>query len=140
MPAKIICGFPGIGKSFLANSNKRILDMDAPQYYFEGIFPYGYINRVKQNLDKADLILISAHRIVLEVLNRKKIDYTLVYPKRELKEEYMFRYKFRKSPKSFMIYMNRMWNRFIDDFEQQVDKKQIVLESGQYLKHVLDKI
>ena len=140
MSAKIICGFPGIGKTSLASENKRILDMDAPSYYFDGIFPYGYIKRVKENLFNADLILISAHRIVLEVLNRKKMDYILVYPKTELKDEYMQRYRRRRSPMYFYKYMDKMWDKFMWDMQQQIDRKHIILESGEYLKNVLDKI
>ena len=69
-------------------------------------------------------------------MRNRKIEYTLVYPDRSLKREYIERYKKRGSPQAFIDLMEAKWDDFIDDCENDPSDK-LVLRSGEYLKDVL---
>jgi len=107
----VISGFPGIGKShfFRKNKDKVVLDSDSSKFSWieKGIrhpdFPNNYIKYIKENLayinplgvGKADIILVSSHKNVRDALVENDIPFTLVYPSRDIKEEYLQRYKDR---------------------------------------------
>lgn len=146
---KVISGFPAIGKSYITYQNngmKVIMDSDSSLFSWirEGLrhpdFPNNYINHIKSNVGKADYIFVSSHDVVRKALKENNINYTLVYPSIELKDEYIKRYKDRANHEDFIKFIDSNWNKFISDIESETFPKLIKLESGQYLKDVINQI
>lgn len=133
----IIAGFPGIGKSFLKNQyHQSVSDSDSSTFPKDQ-FPQNYIDHIKSLIGEKKLILVSTHKDVLNKLEEEKIDYILAYPKRELKGEYLERYKKRGSPQVFLDLLESKWDSFLNDMETANPKKRIVLNEGEFL---IDKI
>lgn len=141
---KVISGFPGIGKSYLFNrSDLKVLDSDSSLFSWieKGVrhpdFPNNYMQHILDNLGKADYILVSSHDVVRQALKEHKIEYTLVYPSGEFKEEYISRYKGRGNDEGFINFIGSKWNEFIEDIEKETFPKLVKLEKDQYLADVL---
>jgi hypothetical protein len=135
--AQIISGFAGIGKSTV-NQNKSY-DCESSFFSKSSEFPANYINYIKSILSDYDYIFISCHDKVRKSLQENEINYTIIYPSIQLKQEYLQRYKQRGSPESFIDLMSQKWEIFIDQIEQETFPKKIELQSGQYLQCVLER-
>lgn len=108
----IIAGFPGVGKSWLKdNYGETVSDSDSSQFD-KADFPNNYITHLKGLIGVKDIVLVSTHKAVLEGLESEGIDYILCYPKRELKDEYLERYKQRGSPEGFIKLLGDKWDEF----------------------------
>jgi hypothetical protein len=146
--AKVISGFPAIGKSFLFNNenNSIVLDSDSSMFSWvsEGVrstdFPNNYMKHIEENLSEADYIFVSSHDVVRNALKNYHIAYTIVYPSIELKDEYLQRYKDRGNNEKFISFIESNWDNFINDIEKEWYPRKIKLESGQYLSDVLEKL
>lgn len=141
---KVISGFPAVGKSVLTKeSHLTVLDSDSSKFSWieEGIrhpdFPNNYMQHIKDNIGKADYILVSSHDVVRKALEENNIGYTLVYPSIELKDEYLERYKCRGNNEKFIRFIDENWNEFINAIEKETFPKLIKLEKGQFLADVL---
>jgi len=140
---QIYCGFPGIGKTTFFTKlkgefpNITVIDLDSSPFYGEN-YPNNYIQfMLLENIRLNDsLMLLMSHDKVREALHKTKIDFTLVYPDRSLKEEYMERYRKRGNSEFFLDLIENNWDDFIDSCEQDTATK-IVLKSGEYLSDVL---
>jgi len=145
---KVVSGFPGIGKSVLTKNGNdlRVLDSDSSNFSWieEGVrhpdFPNNYMKHIKENIGKADYILVSSHDIVREALEANDINYTLVYPAVELKDEYIERYKARGNNEGFVKFIESNWEQFIAAIEKETFPKLVKLEKGQFLASVLNKL
>lgn len=144
MLTKVISGFPGVGKSVLAQREDiQILDSDSSKFSWieEGVrhpdFPANYIEHILDNMGKADYIMVSSHKVVRDALRVNEIPYTLVYPSIELRKEYVNRYFARGNEDVFISFMDMSWYTFIRDIETETFPALIKLESGQYLSDVI---
>jgi hypothetical protein len=145
MDTLIISAFPGTGKTyFYNNSNKRVLDSDSSNFSWidgGGIgpsvrnpeFPQNYIDHIKENIGKYDIILVSSHKEVRESLVKNGIKFTLIYPERNLKDEYLQRYINRGSDDKFIGIMYRNWDLFIDDMDNQEKCEKVVFLENTHL-------
>ena len=144
MKAVVISAFPATGKTYLQGKKTglKIMDSDSSQYSWiqKGVrhpkFPQNYIDHIKKYFDKADIILVSSHKIVREALVKNGIDFFLVYPSEEQKEEYLSRCEERGSDSQFILMLEDKWEEFISDCRCQENCKHIILKSGQYLSDV----
>jgi hypothetical protein len=135
----IISAFPGCGKSHLFRNkgDKKILDSDSSKFD-KSQFPQNYIEHIKSNIGLADMILVSSHKEVRDALVDNGIEFTLVYPNKDIKDEYIQRYIDRGNEDKFVELLKNNWNIWIPELEQQSDCDKIELNSGQYLSDVLD--
>ncbi|GFN32431.1 hypothetical protein [Paenibacillus xylaniclasticus] len=147
MQTKVISGFPGVGKTALCiRSDIKVLDSDSSSFSWisEGIrhpdFPNNYMQHIEENIGNVDYICVSSHDVVREALEEQGINYTLVYPDRSLKDEYMQRYRNRGSADSFVEFIASKWDDFIDGIEQETFPRLISLQRGQFLSDVLEVI
>ena len=137
----IICGFPGVGKSYLFNNtNLDCIDSDSSKFDKKH-FPDNYIKHIEKNIGKVDYIFVSTHSEVLYRLNNM-CEFHVVYPNRELKEEYLQRYRDRGNEESFINLIDNMWDKFIDDIENIPSTfyhrcMRYRLKSGEFLKDYL---
>ena len=139
--ALLYAGFPGIGKSTLYNKFKFRSDMivlDSDSSTFDKInFPNNYIKHIKDNLNKVSIILISTHEEVRKALVDNGLKFTLVYPNKDLKDEYIERYKKRGNNENFVKLLDKFWNEWIEQLDSQECEQRIRLKSGQYLCDVI---
>lgn len=123
---KVICGFPGIGKSTYVKEFKKeygdtILDSDSSKFDKKN-FPNNYIKHIKEAIEENKTILASSHDVVRNALIKEKIPFTLIYPDKKCKDEYLERYKKRGSPESFIKLLSDNWDDWIDQCDE-IDSK-----------------
>lgn len=129
---KIISAFPASGKTYVYENmkNKVILDSDSSKFSWtengdESIkvrnpnFPQNYIAHIKENIGKADYILVSTHESVRKALDEAGIEYYLVYPEKELKEEWIGRCFIRGSKAEFCQLIADNWDKWIGQLEAE---------------------
>jgi len=103
-------------------------------------FPENYLDHIETS--DADIILVSTHKELLEGLVARGLDFFLVYPSRDQKDEYLVRCTVRGSSLQFIAMLDQMWNSFINDIENfnlPPDRK-VVLRPGQFLSDVIEAI
>mgnify|MGYP001585513385 FL=1 len=134
----LLCaGFPAVGKSHIYNHSKlKVLDSDSSKFD-KSFFPQNYIEHIKANLGKVDIILISSHDVVRDALVKEGLDFTLVYPNIDLKGEFIERYKQRGSNEGFIKLVSDNWTEWITQLQNQNGCKKIELNTGQYLSDVI---
>lgn len=143
---QILCGFPGIGKSYLLKCGFSCSDSDSSVFSWietrkgrkrNPSFPKNYINHIKDMRLMYDFVFTSTHKEVRGLLKDAGIMYTMVYPSRELKEDYITRYKNRGSSDDFIKLLNKKWDIFIDDCENDNYGNHIILGKNVYLSDIL---
>ena len=146
---KIISAFPACGKTYVFENfkDKIILDSDSSRFSWVIVgkqkvrhpdFPQNYINHIKENIGKADYILVSTHENVRRALEDDGIDFYLVYPDRSLKAEWIGRCFLRGSDDKFCRLISDNWDEWIDQLEEDSKKHEsFQLISGEYLSHVI---
>lgn len=143
---KVIAGFPGVGKSFYRTKENRfkILDSDSSIFHWKidayteekkenPNFIEDYIHHIKQNLGEVDVIFISTHKEVLDALEENNIWYSIILPDPSLKEEFIRRYKKRKSPEAFIQKLDENFETWIKELENRDAKKFYIKEPDQYI-------
>lgn len=137
----VISGFPGTGKSYYVGRGEGsdympqgfASDSDSSKFD-KSNFPQNYIEHIKELIDKGTArIFISSHKEVRDALVKEGINFILVYPKKELKQEYIERYKQRGSPDSFINLISENWENWIDELEKQKGCEHVRLESKQFM-------
>lgn len=91
-------------------------------------FPQNYINHIKEHMDEEDIIFVSSHKVVRDALKEEGIPYYLVYPRKDMKEEWMTRFKKRGNDENFIKFQDEHWDEFIEDMENDAYPTKIVLE------------
>lgn len=136
---KIICGFPGIGKTTFYENNKHKLKIKDLDYCLYPLYSSSEdkINFIKQNYSNYDYILVSCRHDLICGLNIKNIEYLLVIPDHAIKTEYIKRYSERGSHKDFINDLYNNFKLYIDLAVENSKSKTIILKSGQYLEDVL---
>ena len=151
----IICGFPGVGKSHVANNRINILDAESsafhwrfdPEHPEKGSeknpdFPGNYIDYIKENMERyeLDVILVATHTVVREALKKEGIDYIIVAPNRYDQNEYMKRYLQRGNDIEFIKSLHKNWGAWMSELEIESFKQgvpMITLEEKGYLSDIL---
>ena len=143
METKIISAFPGTGKSYCHKNNKNTLDSDSSQFSWisKGVrhpdFPSNYIEHIKENVGKVEIIFVSSHKVVRDALFDSGLHYTLVYPGRKLKNEYLNRFRARGNDSGFIKMIDEKWDEFLTELENQEFCNHNVLLAGQYMSDIL---
>ena len=146
---KVISAFPACGKTYIYENfkDKVFLDSDSSKFSWVFVgdqkvrnpeFPQNYINHIKENIGKADYILVSSHEEVRRALEYANIDFYLVYPERQLKEEWIGRCFLRGSGEKFCQLIADNWNTWIDQLEEYSTRHTYMkLRSGEHLSDVI---
>lgn len=134
----IVAGFPGVGKTYLFNNYKDsdsfiVLDSDSSDYSWikdengkntttrNPRFPGNYIDHIKYNIGKADLILVSTHKEVLDALDASGITYIIAFPNENLKEDYLKRYKDRGNDDKFIKLLSDNMDEWIGQIRDRIE-------------------
>lgn len=134
---KICAAFCGTGKTFICEKTDiNAIEIEYWKYKEKGL-QKKYIEDVKKQLGKVDYIFISTEPDGLKLLHNEGFDITLIYPRNELRNEYLDRYIERDSTYDFIGVFMKYWNPWINELKDQTYCKHIILENGQYLKDVI---
>lgn len=142
----VLCAaFPGTGKSWYVDKGEGsgympqgfATDSDSSKFD-KSEFPQNYITHIKEKISQGYArIFISSHKEVREALVAEGLEFTLVYPDISLKEEYLIRYKERGNSSLFIEMMEKNWERFIEECQNQKGCKHIVLPSMIFISNVM---
>lgn len=95
----IIVGYQGIGKSTMAKCVSNCIDLESSNFFVDGKRDENwykvYVNIAKHLSDYGNIVFMSSHKIVREYLNKQNIDFTVICPSLELKEEWLRKLKYR---------------------------------------------
>lgn len=95
----IIVGYQCIGKSTLAKNMYDCIDLESSNFFVDGKRDEDwykvYVNIAKNLSDQKNIVFISSHKIVREYLNEQNIEFLVVCPSLELKEEWLKKLKDR---------------------------------------------
>lgn len=159
---RVICGWPGIGRGYLIENglddftflnlssehlswlkNKRgeYVDLSGKLVSEEDKvanpnLQIDYVAYIVESLKSNDFLFASTDENIKRTLFDIEIPFCIVYPERELKEEYLERYKIRNSAEdeSLIPTLEFQWNNFIDVIENdQRASLKIKLKTGEYL-------
>lgn len=134
MKTRLICAFPGTGKSYLAKQYPwRMLDYDSSRFSWrtnsEGVkernpdFPNNYIKHIKSLMEanRYEVIFVSSHSEVRQALKENGIFFTLVYPRLQDKSKYIKRYSDRGNTEDFIKSVSRNWRTWILTLQAEID-------------------
>ena len=140
----IVSGFPGTGKSYYVNYAEGsgympqgfAIDSDSSKFN-KSNFPSNYIEHIKNNIGKVKIIFVSSHKEVRDAMVKNNIHFTLAYPNKSLKIEYLKRYANRGSSVSFIDLIYKNWDNWLNELQAQKNCKHLVLNEGEYLSTAL---
>lgn len=159
----IIAAYAGVGKTYLANYRKDILDMEVRPFKYD--FPEGegllendkggdqyslvsgwernYLNALKRQLNFQRHILIPTDFNVLDLLDEEHVFYVIVYPENSEanRREYERRFKARGNSDEFVeMFSELFWNMVLKGCSNRVRGLQMELGPEEYLFDVISKI
>ncbi len=136
----VLCAaFCGTGKTFICEkTNIKAIEIEYWKYKDKGL-KKEYIEDIKNSIGKIDYIFISTDPEGLKLLYQEGLDITLIYPRNELRNEYLDRYIERDSSYDFIGTFMKHWHLWINELKEQNYYRHIVLDKGQYLQDVLIK-
>jgi hypothetical protein len=141
----IICGFPGVGKSYIFQNKDSIellnglviADSDSSTFSKDH-FPQNYIDYILQREDEVDIQFVSTHLCIRRSLLEMNIDFVLVVPDQSLKQEYVDRYYARGSSQALIDLIDKKWHSYLHD--EYKPKRTIYLGPGEFLLDRLPEI
>jgi hypothetical protein len=140
----LVSAFPGTGKSFYHSHRyvdalpfKMSSDSDSSKFDKKE-FPENYIQHIKEEIIKeTPIVFVSSHKAVRDALVFYNLPFVLVYPSKDLKEEYLERYKKRGSNDNFIQLISNNWGNWIDECRLQDYCFHIELKKGQFIADVI---
>lgn len=136
---KLVSAFPGCGKSYFFKNNKELNTLDSDSSGFDKRnFPDNYIKHIKENIGKADIIFISSHKEVRDALVDNGLKFTLIYPNKSIKKEFIQRYIDRGNEDSFVKLLEENWDNWLGELKDQDGCDHITLSSGEFISDKLD--
>jgi hypothetical protein len=123
--ARVICGFPGVGKTYYHNLHPdRVLDSDSSKFSWlsPGVrnpeFPGNYIKHIQSRLNEDVDICVSSHAAVRDALRNAGIEFIIVMPPKEDKEKFLERYRSRHNDDAFIALLNEHWEEWLGQLEE----------------------
>lgn len=130
----IISAFPGCGKSYCyRNYQDKFSMLDSDSSDFSWIkdkngnntkernpeFPQNYIKHIKENIGKVDIIFVSSHDVVRKALKDNNIKTVVIYPNKDMKDEFIKRYRERGNNEGFINFISNNWDNFIEEIDEE---------------------
>jgi hypothetical protein len=141
----IISAFPGTGKTHYYTRNKaHCKDSDSSLFSKDPSFPQNYVENILSSIESRNIqyVLVSTHQIVRQALLDASIPFSIIYPSKFLKKDYLERYRSRGNDESFVKLLEANWETWIDDCEDFIYKSSLIngyrLKKNQFLTDVID--
>lgn len=126
----IVCGFAGIGKSTLCRSKPMWIDLESTPFEKDWSM---YVKVAKHMDNQGYNVMLSCHAELRKYLHENGVEYELVLPCAELKEEYITRYNERGNTPQFVENLKSNWDLFVQHFDWE---EPIYLKAREYLSDV----
>lgn len=121
MKNTIICGFAGVGKSYLAKNVEGYVDLESTPFNKN----WDLYSNVAIHMQKNGYTpMLSCHKELRQILKEKGVDYIVVCPRIEHKNNYLQRYKERGNDKEFIKLFEDNFEKFIQEI---VDEEENVV-------------
>ncbi len=149
-----VYAFSATGKTTVAKKYSNVIDMESTLYKYDNVieedetlkctkrekrkdWPENYFRLLEEVKNQYDYILISDN-ICNTFLREKQYEYWWVYPKKELKEEYLQRCQERGNNPEFLYWYDKEWDDLLEACRRDDSaSKHIELDEKQYLEDVL---
>ena len=152
---KVIYVFPASGKSFLCQKNKNYIELASEDFHWLNIdkteeqkgkyynlnseWPENYLKAIIEAKDKYDYVFITHSGSLL--CKKYNINYDIIYPSIECKNEYIFRMKKRGNNDLLIQNMEDNFERYIISCQQDnYANEKIELGLGEYLEDGIRKL
>lgn len=125
----ILMGFPGVGKTYIKEKYKgsndlKVLDSDSSNFD-KSNFPNNYINYIKEQIGKYDIIMVSTHKEVRDAIKNSMISRMcplyICYPSLDIKDEWLERLRKRGNNESFIKLIDENYFNWVRDIEMNED-------------------
>lgn len=139
----IYAGFQGIGKSTLARKMPNVVDLESSCFYIDGYDsgrPDGwykiYATFAEHLSGQGKIVFVSTHKPLLDYMHEKNIEFTAVFPAKDLKAEWIdMLYERFESTNSFKDF--RALAGAYNDFDESLDylskeKNKIIITAMDY--------
>lgn len=157
MKGIIIAGFGGVGKTQLAKKYKNVIDLESIYWKWEykekmeknieyykhydkrtknPNFPQNYIEAIKENQEKYEIVLIAYSDEICKSMEENKIEFYLCYPEKGAKEIYIERFKIRGNNEEFIKRNNELFEEAIEIAEKRKGHK-IILSGNETIEDYL---
>lgn len=150
--AIVICGFAAIGKSTFKTACEegyggvRVIDLDSSVFPKGPAWPHNYLEAIRERLNERCILMVSTHKTIYRQLLEEGVELILVYPKRELKAEWLERIRRREegagidAAASIYGVVNDRWDEWIDEYAEQKECLRYELSGGEYLQGAVDEV
>lgn len=162
MKGIIVSGFAGIGKTTVEKKYPgRVIDMESSDFKWiygdsqtenmekearKGIdnkranpkWPANYVEAIKKVAEEFDVVLVSQQDDVRALLEQNGIEYVLVFPSLECKQEYLGRYILRGNQQTFVKLMKANFEKWIQNL-MLCPQQKFIMQPGEHLEDVLKK-
>lgn len=155
--SKVICAFAGIGKTYVSKKYSNVIDYELQKFKYiynqkelynieklKGVenkvinknWPNNYITQLRKIINKEKVVLVPADKEVRDILVKENINFILIMPSLDSKEQLINRYKKRGNNQKYI-------KRAINDLEKwsnlKYDYEVIVLDKEEFLEDWLTK-
>jgi len=147
----VICGFAGIGKTTLQRKYPdKVVDLDSSKYKWlysalddeighdrirNPEWPNNYVRDIIQASFENDIVLTSLDQEVRDGLKKTHATYTVCFPTKECKEEYIRRYTQRGNDTGYIENISSHFDEWVDSLSKEDET--IVMGPGEYLEDTL---
>ena len=91
----IFCGYQGVGKSSICNRENGYIDFESSNFFVNEMRPNAwidiYINQALSLNEQGYDVFLSTHKALRDRLNELNIDFTVITPSIDLKEQWIER-------------------------------------------------
>ena len=142
----IICGYPGIGKSSIVRHYQGVIDLESSNFKIVNDWYKVYVN-VAEDLDNQNyIVFLSTHKAVRDELDKRKLNYFIIYPSLDLenewKERLLKRYTETPIPKNFRAFdrANCHFKEDITELKNSKGKKYEIVDISYRLEDIVDEL
>lgn len=156
----IVSAFSGCGKTTLGEKYNNVIDLESSLYKYifdtnisraqiearkatprkrNPEYPQNYIKAIEDASKKYDIVLTSCGPLIREEMEKRNMEYLLVYPDISCKEEYIQRYINRGNHIDFIKHLEENFEQWVKAFDEDTNLKRIRIKSGENLEEVLIK-
>lgn len=136
---KIISGYQGIGKTSLGGF-RNVVDLKSECFCINGkrskTWYKAYINIATNLCNQGFVVFVSSHKEVRDWMNKNDIEFTVICPSLELKEEWLKRllerYENNKSEKNKRAYLNAKEHYVESIRDLLLEKKVLTIKKMDY--------
>lgn len=115
---KAICGYPGIGKTYLTNQDSRFVDGWLSEHLYidkaKGIrnpdFPSNYMRTVSNIIKQGKIVVTAMSEEARDVFNMLDMPFVVIYPNASEKDRYFNIYDARPDVREWISLNKRVWD------------------------------